>query len=130
MTIIAKSPRRIPIERLNDAMLDLLKSGASTIDFLASKTGYAYATIRTRLGLLEDRGAVYRTRQHGPDGSGLTYMWHANHSTPVATAALNEDGEKPIPGELPRRYTTKNYAPIGRRDPLVAALFGQPGAQP
>lgn len=87
---------------------------------LAGITGYAVATCRLRLLALERLGRAHRLGTT-VDGQHCV-LWHPG---PRSVRS------KSIPFvAAPSQFTVRQYPPINRRDPLVAALFGAPGVKP
>lgn len=118
--------RACPILELPSAILDLITLYPRTADALAEAVGYSVTTVRQRLDVLEERARIHRIGHKNVGNSGTTYTWHAGLA-PAAVEAPVPDAE---PIELPRRFFKTKYPTIGKRDYLVAALFGQPEARP
>lgn len=114
---------RVPPEGLNDAIIEAVKTEPRTSVELAQFLSYAVATIRARTLILAGSGEIYQITRKAPHGSGREFVWHAS-SGPTLDQEAAVDDERAIPGAQPKRFFTKSYPKIGRRDPLVAALFG------
>jgi DNA-binding IclR family transcriptional regulator len=112
----------VPPAELADKLLELVAKTPATIDDLATLTGYSGDTVRLRLMRLEEGGCVRREQHSLLNWGGFQYIWHATGepfldlSTEVKKLAMR--------GGEPHQVTVKAYPTIGRRDPLVASLFG------
>jgi DNA-binding IclR family transcriptional regulator len=129
MTSPAKTNQHVvPPEQLADKLLELLAKTPATIDDLAALTGYSSDTVRLRLLRMEEAGCVRREQHSLLNWGGFQYTWHA---TGAPLLDLSADAEKIArrDGE-PHQVTVKAYPTIGRRDPLVASLFGQARQDP
>lgn len=100
------------------AILELLASGPRDARELATAIGCDDSFARRRLRELMKKGSIYRERVIGPNG--LLYRWHLGTVPADAKHEVHEDTL------AHRQITTRCYPVVGRRDPLVAALFGQP----
>jgi hypothetical protein len=96
----------------------LLAQSPYFVEDLARVTGYATATCRLRLVALESRGRAHRQKVVI---DGTVYARWVAGSGPAF---------KEPPVWLPHQPTFRTYPPVNRRDPLVAALFGQVEARP
>jgi hypothetical protein len=108
-----------PLER---AIETLLGAGPRLADQLAHETGYSLAATRQRLDRLLERGRVHREKVNLGQPR-WQYLWH---SGPAPVAAPVRSGELETEDDLfaPVQTTVRSYPPVGRRDSLVAALFG------
>ena len=113
---VDRSKRRVPVAELADQIVDLLKTEPRTVYDLARMTHYGVATCRLRVLELERLGRAHRERILIP--TGCQYVWHYGPS-PSRGKALGIF-------DIPQQSTYRVYPPINRRDPLVAALFGEP----
>jgi hypothetical protein len=112
--------RAVSYDGLLDYIADLLGTAPHSAIELAKLTGYGELTCRHRLGELEALGRAHRQRV-GLVGAGWTYVWHAGPADPSEVISMITH---------PRQSTVRTYPPVNRRDPLVAALFGQVEARP
>ncbi|QGZ42697.1 hypothetical protein IP92_05772 [Pseudoduganella flava] len=117
---VDRSQRRFPIEELVGQIADLLKTEPRTAYDLARLTHYSVATCRLRVAELERVGRAHRERVNTP--TGCQYVWHYGPS-PSRGEALGIFG-------IPQQSAYRVYPAINRRDPLVAALFGEAGVRP
>ena len=107
-----------PLETAIEAQLG---TGPRLADQLAHDAGYSLAATRLRLERLLERGRVHREKVNLGQPR-WQYLWHAG-PTPVAPVeraeeAADDDAFAPV------QTTVRSYPRVGRRDPLVAALFG------
>lgn len=113
-------------DALEAAIESLLGAGPRLADDLARDAGYSLAATRLRLDSLLHRQRIHREKvQLGQPR--WQYLWHlgpADFSAPVPAPRRDEADE--AEGELlaPSQATVCSYPPVGRRDPLVTALFG------
>jgi hypothetical protein len=103
--------RRFPITDIQRAVQDCLSTAPRVVDELERLTGFATASIRVCLARLEADQQVYRERVGIKRASGYYYLWHSGPAPKIDPA-------------VPSKHIIQNYEPIGRRDDLVAALFG------
>ena len=122
----AANKDRVPTHELCAVILSKLQMHSCTAGELADMIGYNITTIRKRLEVLEERKLVHRIDHKNATNSGTTFTWHAGLA-PDAVAGPVPDSD---PIEVPRRFFATSFPPVGRRDPLVAALFGAPGVRP
>ena len=114
-----KSERIAALEQLSAAIeTRLLNAGSDglTVPEVAEGLGFSFGAIRVRLDALQEAGRVYRERHTQLSRSAIYYTWHAVRPN-----------AQPVDPDAPRRISSRTYPPIGRRDELVAALFGQAG---
>lgn len=110
---IPKSQRPVSLPQLEMHIACLLAEAPRLVNELAQITGYNVGTVRRRLDALAAADIIHIERVRTP--TGMHILWH--------------DGPAPIPkltGAAPSQHVVRTYPAIGRRDPLVAALFGQP----
>jgi hypothetical protein len=116
---------------------EALRRKPSTVQQLCDDLGFSHAAIRIRLDDLLLSGRVHYVETVTNGGKGLAYVWHVGPASDeqlediqrkqAARAAVLDRG----PIGIPFQVTTRAYVPTGRRDPLVAALFGAgPGRKP
>lgn len=105
---------RIPIAQLAAAIEDMLQDGPHVVDEIVHALHYSGAAVRTRLHQLMKEGRVHRRRIACDDNPALLYRWHAG---PPEREEFDAD-------LAPVQVTVQRYPAVGRRDPLVAALFG------
>ena len=107
-----------PLETAIEAQLG---TGPRLADQLAHDAGYSLAATRLRLERLLERGRVHREKVNLGQPR-WQYLWHAGPApaAPVEQAeeAADDDAFAPV------QTTVRSYPRVGRRDPLVAALFG------
>lgn len=113
----------IPVADLRAAISSLLKQRPHTVPELAEELGYCASSIRTRLDVLEQRGLAHRVSRLISPAGGRLHIWHDGLAPAVEPEPT---AERPIPGELPKRFFKSSYPAVGKRDYLVAALFGAP----
>lgn len=124
---MTKPTQRIPAGELLAAIDDFIKVHSRTTAELVKLTRYSDCSVRKRLVVLEERGIIHKIAERCDNGMGLTFHWHAG---PVPSKSeTSKHVSKPILGETPRRFFLTTYPAVGRRDALVAALFG-PAKQP
>ncbi len=109
---------------LPSKLLELLREGPTTADTLARLTGYSGNSIRERLAILMADGYVTRKLEPRPT-SGAHYMWNITAAGDKFRSLpdLQRIKSSPREGQVHQVITT-SYPIIGRRDPLVSALFG------
>jgi hypothetical protein len=105
---------------LEAAIETLLGAGPRLADQLAHDTGYSLAATRLRLDRLLERGRVHRAKVN-LDQPRWQYLWHAG---PAPALVREEEADPDDDSFAPVQTTVRSYPPVGRRDPLVAALFG------
>lgn len=103
---------------------------ASTVNDLCRELGFSYPAIKLRLNDMLEAGKVHFIPQVTHNGRGLAHVWYIGAapteqmkkvvSKKAARAAIPDRG----PINVPAQVTTRTYGPMNRRDPLVAALFG------
>lgn len=115
----------IPLEQLPAAILRTLEVAPRTVKELSGLVGYSESELRRQLAVLEADHDAHRVLTPHPTPGVRCWMWHfgAGESTPPRKYA-----ERAIKGEMPRRPVRTTYPNVGRRDPLVSALFGQAGS--
>jgi DNA-binding IclR family transcriptional regulator len=116
----------IPLEQLPAAILRTLQIAPRTVKELSGLVGYSESELRRQLVVLESDHDAHRTLTNQPTPGVRAWVWHfgAGESTPPRKYA-----ERAIKGEMPRRRIRTTYPNVGRRDPLVSALFGHAGSQ-
>jgi hypothetical protein len=115
-----KSERMAALEQLSAAIQKrLLNAGPDglTVPEVAEGLGFSFGAIRVRLDALLEAGRVYRERHTQLSRSAIYYTWH---SIDVPAQIVAPDA--------PRRIMSRTYPIVGRRDELVAALFGHAGS--
>lgn len=123
MTIISTSAyakHLVPVDELLDFVSSLLKEAPRTMRELETLTGYSHRPLKKHLAVLIEDGHAHMQRISSYPGYKNVY-----HSGPGF-------GVVPVlrVGETPRQRITGSYPAHNRRDPLVSALFGAPGARP
>jgi len=116
------TPRsRRATDSLETAIEAQLGTGPRLADQLAHDAGYSLAATRLRLERLLERGRVHREKVNLGQPR-WQYLWHAG----PAPAAPAEQAEEAADDDTfaPVQTTVRSYPRVGRRDPLVAALFG------
>jgi len=112
---------RVPAAQLASAIEALLDAGPSIIEEIADTLRYSTAAVRVRLLQLAKEGRAHRQRIQGGNNPGLFYRWHAG---PALERPDHNACTDPV--ELsPVQITVHSYPAINRRDPMVAAFFGQ-----
>lgn len=118
------APRtRRATDPLEAAIETLLGAGPHLADQLAHGTGYSLAATRLRLERLLERGHVHREKVNLGQPR-WQYLWHAGPAPAVAPARTEESAGDDDDAFAPVQTTVHSYPRVGRRDPLVAALFG------
>ena len=110
----------VPVEQMRPEIMRQLEAGPRTLQQLACLLGYSETTVRRHVLDLEDELRVHRISS-SRTGRGKLCWWHAGArpiDLDVAPATV------PGAGEVPRQQSTCSYPAVGRRDDLVAALFG------
>lgn len=113
-----------PLERAIEA---LLEAGPHLADELARQAGCSLAATRQRLDRLLAQQRVHREKVNLGQPR-WQYRWHAGPATTVAeTPTAEADTADALAQEAwtPMQRTVHDYPAVGRRDPLVAALFGR-----
>ncbi len=123
---MARTPRIAP-DLLEHRIEELLASGPRLADELAREAGFSLAATRLRLERLLDRQRVHREKvQLGQPR--WQYRWHlgppAAIPDEVPEQAMHEEQDMHEEDLTPSQRTVFDYPAVGRRDPLVAALFG------
>ena len=115
---------------LEAAIESLLGAGPRLADDLARDAGYSLAATRLRLDNLLHRQRIHREKVHLGQPR-WQYLWHLGPAAlsaqlPVPVPVPGRDGAGDAEAELlaPSQATVCSYPAVGRRDPLVAALFG------
>lgn len=101
-------------------MLELLAARPYDTHEMAGAIGYSVSFVRRRLLELMNAGRIHRERV--TTMYGFTHRWYLGKTPAVM---LDSDD-----GPAVHQVTIRDYPPVNRRDPLVAALFGSPGARP
>ena len=113
---------RVPTAQLASAIEALLDTGPCIIEEIADTLRYSSGAVRVRLLQLAKEGRAHRQRIQGRNNPALFYRWHAGPQP----GRLDHDACTD-PVELsPVQITVHSYPAINRRDPMVAAFFGQP----
>ena len=107
---------------LEAAIVTLLGAGPRQADQLAHDAGYSLAATRLRLERLLERGCVHRAKVNLGQPR-WQYLWHAGPA-PEAVSPQAADADTGDDLLAPVQTTVRSYPRVGRRDPLVAALFG------
>lgn len=113
------------------AIEDLLRAAPRSNEDLRLLTGYSRCGVRNQLERMESAGMIHRERREIPRAAGYCYIWHfgpGQSGLPRKAASVDEPKESSFPGAVPKQRTVRQYAPINRRDYLVAALFGVGGS--
>lgn len=105
-----------------DSILAILKDGPRKVEELRTLTGYSRSGVAGLLERMNVAGQVRRESVEIPTASGYCYVWHACSGQEDSSSY---DDHLFIPGAMPKQKTVRQYEPICRRDPLVAALFGE-----
>jgi DNA-binding CsgD family transcriptional regulator len=111
----------VPVEQIRPEIIRQLGAGPRTLQQLARLLGYSESTVRRHLLDLEEEQRVHRRAGPVTQYRGKLCIWHIG-ARPLDIDLPRE--EFIGAGEMPRQETTCNYPAVGRRDPLVAALFG------
>lgn len=127
--------RKVPIAQLADAIEVALKRAPSLIQDLCLELGYSRHAVYVRLLDLMAAGRVRYVEVRTAGGLGLARQWHPGRASAeeleellrarLARAAVPDRG----PIEQPCQVTLRTYPALRRRDPLVAAFFGQVGTK-
>lgn len=105
---------RIPSEsQLLTQIEKLLEGGSMTMQQIATATKLSVFAIRPRLAQLVQERRAHRLRIVGIGK--WNYLWMRGPAPILPTA-----------GAEPRQAIVRSYPDVGRRDDLVAALFGVP----
>lgn len=112
----------VPLNQVKPAILAHLESAPRKLHELAILVGYSEHTVREHLLDLESEQRAHRVRGAHAGAGGKIWLWHAGPAPEI------EELEEIIPGETTRQHVVRTYPIIGRRDNLVAALFGPAGA--
>jgi len=112
---------RASTAELARAIESLLASAPQTIDQMADTLHYSSAAVRQRLFRLMKDGRVHRQRIHCAGNPALLYRWHAG---PAQNGADGMAGGR-LAYLSPVQVTVHVYPAVNRRDPMVAAFFGQ-----
>lgn len=112
---------RVPTAQLTSAIEALLDTGPCIIEEIADTLRYSAGAVRVRLLQLAKEGRVHRQRIQVGNNPGLFYRWHAG----PAPGGRGHDPRMDVPELAPVQITVHAYPSINRRDPMVAAFFGQ-----
>ncbi|RYE73422.1 MAG: hypothetical protein EOO81_00535 [Oxalobacteraceae bacterium] len=112
---------RVPTAQLASAIAALLDTGPCVIEEIADTLGYSSGAVRVRLLQLAKEGRAHRQRIQGGNNPALFYRWHAGPQL----GALGHDPCTDVAELSPVQITVHSYPSINRRDPMVAAFFGQ-----
>lgn len=120
--------RKVPIDQLPGALVNILAAGPREIRELARELGYSVGPVLARLEQLAIEQRAHRRRVQINTWTGICYHWYLG---PDANAPVVLDGahaqDRPSLTQqviVPFQSTVRTYPAINRRDPLVAALFG------
>jgi predicted ArsR family transcriptional regulator len=108
----------------------IIQAGAdgTTYNVIMGEMKLGRTCVRNHLNMLVDLGRVYSVRRTQPGRTAIYYTYHAKGAQ--ATPLLSKDDHFNLKaGVVPRRHTLRTWAPINRRDELVAYLFGPAPAQ-
>lgn len=125
---MGRQNRKVSIEELDDAIDELLKAGPHSVAEVTRALGWSTRAICPRLEQLELEHRAHRIRVRLPNTPTICYLWHSGPAPGSATvdeciaaAALPHARQRAI---VPYQQSVRVFAAVGRRDPLVAALFG------
>lgn len=110
--------RLVPAQQLKVEIERMLQAAPAMLWDLARAVGYSESVVRTRLLQLQDEQRAHRIESRHPVTNNRGFLWCAG------PAPLADIDEAVGPAEIPQQATARNYPTIGRRDNLVAALFG------
>ena len=112
-------PLTLAIER------NIIQAGedGSTYKSIMAEMNVGRTCAQNHLSMLEFLGRVYKVRRKQPDRQAFYYTYHASGDKLTLIPPPDEAPDL-RPGSMPRRRTLRTWAPIKRRDELVAALFG------
>lgn len=122
--------RNIQAKQLADQVLASIERAPKLIMALADELGYSHHAIRVRLLALMADGKVHFVDIVTKGGLGKAKLWCLGAAAPEQVKELQrihrERSELEDRGSIstPSQVTQRMYPNIGRRDPLVAALFG------
>jgi hypothetical protein len=119
----AEKALRIPFADLDDAIIDAVGSGLTSVSDIVKLLNHSRSSVAKRLERMERE--LITTRQRSAVLHGSPDKWYIN---PDFTAGKIARYVKPVIVETPRQATVKVYPIICGRDYLVAALFGAPQA--
>jgi hypothetical protein len=111
------------VANIRSKILACMKRGTSLVKEMAAHTGLSASLITSHLMSLEQAGQVHR--EHGKK-TGLGYYciaWKIGPSTGPLPPRKKDHGRS---CDKPNIVVLKDYPTVGKRDPLVAALFGAP----
>jgi DNA-binding Lrp family transcriptional regulator len=117
-------PQRDASRLAADILKLLMVAPRQTADQLAETFGFNPSTVRVRLNVMLDLGQIDYIEAPGK----TTAARKVKQWSIVDVDAPDQPRDASYLPE--RRISTKHYPLVDRRDPLVAALFGQAGAQP
>lgn len=117
-------PKFVPTRRydkadLLDAILACIRVGTNRTNPIADTLGVSRSTVHVYLHELKADRRVYSVRRTLREG--VKMVWVEGRDP----KSITEDDDY---DDNPIRPVSTRYADIGRRDPLVAALFGAPKA--
>ena len=131
-----RRPSKEARERLAANLLEALRHRPYTILELAAAFNFSHHTVRERLRALLLAGRVHYVEVPTKGNLGMAHVWHIGEADPeqIQLIAGIQDARtaRPDLGPItqPRQETVRQYPAVGRRDPLVAALFGPAGSLP
>lgn len=117
-------------KQLAERILALLRDGPKTMEELREELGFSHHAIRARLLDLMAVGKVHFVEIVTKGGLGKAKLWCMGAASDDQLAELvriqHERALLEASGSIaiPKQVTQREYPTIGRRDPLVAALFG------
>ena len=121
MTTRVSSPNNLT-EAIERRIIDAGADGV-TYNVVMDEMQIGRTCARGHITMLEDLGRIYRVRRTQPGRGEIYYTYHAN-GTQAAPLLTKDEHQDLKPGSVPRRRMLRTWAPINRRDELVAALFG------
>ena len=125
---MGRQNRKVLIEELDDAIDELLKAGPHSVADVTRALGWSTRAICPRLEQLELERRAHRVRVRLPNTPSICYRWHSGPAPGsaevdecVMASTLPDARQRAI---IPYQQSVRVFAAVGRRDPLVAALFG------
>lgn len=115
-----RSVDREALANLTPGILRILTRGPQSAAAIGVELGVAGSTVRGRLSELQLEGRAHSVKDPSPK-LGARFIWHIG---PGKEGAAVTQSRKTIGAMY--QVTLKTYPAENRRDPMVAALFGQP----